>query len=280
MVAGRAAHSGSREESALEFYRVAESLAGTPRQTRDALWGQLAAASSLEMDEAHDLVDCSRRHISRSDQYELVRMADRKLGVDVRSGAIRQFGECSSCGRVGSDLEDPFARCSFRSRLRSRVRVDALRTTRPTNRHSSCTRMQPSFVSTRTALCTSGARLRHGRTGSLRRCPSGGGQRDSRGRRCNDEYGAPELLCSRVRISCSRDEPARPAPSRLRILGTLSQRARRSARIPRPRARHSGTPRRGPCAGDMQSQATKAVEVRVLVPAIEAICRSESGQPR
>ena len=117
MVAGRAAHSGSREESALEFYRVAESLAGTPRQARDALWGQLAAASTLEMSEAHELADMLEASMSRSDRYELVRMADRRLGLEMRSGTLDSLAAARLVEELVSDLEDPFVRCSFRSIL-------------------------------------------------------------------------------------------------------------------------------------------------------------------
>ena len=113
MVAGRAAHTGSREESALESYRVAASLAGTPRQTRDALWGQLAAASSLEMEDAHELVELLEASLSRSDRYELVRMADRKLGMDARFGVITSVANARRVAELVAYLEDPFARCSF-----------------------------------------------------------------------------------------------------------------------------------------------------------------------
>jgi len=115
MVAGRAAHSGSREESALEAYRVAASLSGNPRQLRDALWGQLAAASSLELDETHEIVELLETSMNRSDRYELVRMADRKLGIDARFGSLVSLPDARRVSEVVAYLEDPFARCSFRS---------------------------------------------------------------------------------------------------------------------------------------------------------------------
>ena len=81
MIAGRAAHTGSREESALEFYRIAEQFAQSARDKRDALWGQLMAASALEMDEAQDILDLLESTADQSDRYEIVRMADKKLGA-------------------------------------------------------------------------------------------------------------------------------------------------------------------------------------------------------
>ena len=92
MVAGRAAHSGSREESALEFYRLRRSLRIRLAGKRDALWGQLMAASALEIDEAHDLLDVLEATVDRSDRFELVRMADKKLGSGT---SIRRDSETS-----------------------------------------------------------------------------------------------------------------------------------------------------------------------------------------
>ncbi len=95
MVAGRAAHSGSREETALEFYRVAGDLADSERKRREALWGQLMAASALEMDEAHALLDLLEATAERSDRFELVRMADRNSGSiygSARSARSRMLG--------------------------------------------------------------------------------------------------------------------------------------------------------------------------------------------
>ena len=102
MVAGRAAHTGSREKSALDFYRAAEGFARDDRQSRNALWGQLMAASALELDEAQELLALLEATSSRSDQYELVRMADKKLGVDLRLGTMRAFPNA----RRVSDLWD------------------------------------------------------------------------------------------------------------------------------------------------------------------------------
>ena len=114
MVAGRAAHAGSREELALGFYRSAERAATAPSGVRDARWGQLMCASALELDEAHGLLELLESTVGQSDPYELVRMVDKKLGMDFRSGAIRHLGEARRVSELVSHLADPFVRCSFR----------------------------------------------------------------------------------------------------------------------------------------------------------------------
>jgi DNA-binding NarL/FixJ family response regulator len=114
MVAGRAAHTGSREESALEFYRAAEQFADSSRGRRDALWGQLMTASALELDETHDLLESLESNLDQSDRYELVRMTDKRLGAEVRLGAVRSLARGRRTVELVEQVGDPFARCSFR----------------------------------------------------------------------------------------------------------------------------------------------------------------------
>ena len=73
------------------------------------------AASALEIDEAHDLLDVLEATSDRSDRFELVRMADKKLGVGLRFGEIRSLAEARRVAELVTHVDDPFVRCSFRS---------------------------------------------------------------------------------------------------------------------------------------------------------------------
>ena len=118
MLAARAAHAGSREEAALSYYQRAEGATADPKSQRAALLGQLMCASALELESAHDML----RHLeasqaSVSDPLELVRMADKRLGLGFRFGFIRNLAEARSVAELVPQVGDPFARCSFRCAL-------------------------------------------------------------------------------------------------------------------------------------------------------------------
>ena len=72
------------------------------------------AASALELDETHTLLDVLEASLDRSDRYELVRMADKRLGAEVRLGAVRSLASARRVVELVDQVDDPFARCSFR----------------------------------------------------------------------------------------------------------------------------------------------------------------------
>ena len=119
MLAARAAHAGSREEAALRHYERAESVTTDSGSKRAAVLGQLMCASALELDSARALLEqleTSSRRLA-SDPLELVRMADKRLGLGFRFGFIRHLGEARLAAELVPHVGDPFARCSFRCAL-------------------------------------------------------------------------------------------------------------------------------------------------------------------
>ena len=84
------------------------------RNERDALWGQLMTSSALELEETHALLDVLEASLDRSDQYEFVRMADKRLAAEVRLGAVRSLSRARRVVELVDQVDDPFARCSFR----------------------------------------------------------------------------------------------------------------------------------------------------------------------
>jgi DNA-binding NarL/FixJ family response regulator len=115
MTAARAAHAGSHDEDALDLYRDALGLAGTPEQERDARWGELVCAAALERPEAHALLESLRASVNLSDPRDLVRLADRQLSVGFRFGFIRNLGDSRAAVELVDRVDDPFVRCSFRT---------------------------------------------------------------------------------------------------------------------------------------------------------------------
>jgi len=273
MVAGRAAHSGSREESALEFYRAAESLAGTPRQVREALWGQLAAASTLELSEAHELVDVLEASMDQSDRYELVRMADRRLGLEMRFGAIVTLADARHVEELVGGLEDPFVRCSFRSifahaLVLSASYEDAYDQALLMYEDASAFRLDPVLPYAHLSLANAQAGFARYSDAHL---AVDDAIRESR--RCNDEFGLLTAYMTRVRILVQQGRAgeacALEVPDTQRSLPTaraelLASRGLALATVGRLAEARS-------IAGSVLG-ATQSVEVRVLAPAIAAVC--------
>ena len=200
ITAGRAAHAGSREETALGFYRLAEGVADSPRSKRDALWGQLMCASALELVEAHDLLGLLESSSSQSDPFELVRMADKKLRMDFRFGAIRHLGNARRVAELVSHIADPFVRCSFRCAFSCALNLAALYDEAYEQAAlllgDACEfRVDPALPYAHSMLATSLAG--NGRHNDAHLALDDA-IRESR--RCNDKFGIQSVYASRIRI--------------------------------------------------------------------------------
>jgi DNA-binding CsgD family transcriptional regulator/tetratricopeptide (TPR) repeat protein len=273
MVAGRAAHTGSREESALEFYRVAETLADSPRNTRDALWGQLMSASALELDETHVLLDVLEASVDRSQRYELVRMADKRLGAEVRSGAVRSLVRARDVVELVDRVDDPFARCSFRCNFAYALNLSAFYEEAHTQasrayRDAVEFRVDPVLPYAHAMSATSLAGLR--RYGDAHHALDEAARES---KRCNDDYGLQNVFALRLRLLIQEgragEAGAIEPPDLSHALGSmrgevLASRGLALATLGRFEEARS--------IASKAAEATSSVETRVLVPAIEAIC--------
>lgn len=114
-LAGRAAHVGSREEEALDLFRRAGEVAPDPVRRRKAMWGQVMSAAALELPEAHDLLKDLENISLGHNPAELVRLVDRQLSLGYRFGFVRHLRDARRVAELVPLVEDPFARCSFRS---------------------------------------------------------------------------------------------------------------------------------------------------------------------
>jgi ATP/maltotriose-dependent transcriptional regulator MalT len=281
MVAGRAAHSGSREESALAFYRLAEEVADSPRSKHDALWGQLMCASALELNEAHELLALLETSASQSDPYELIRMADKKLGMDFRFGAIRHLGNARRVAELVPQVGDPFVRCSFRCAFSCALNLgalyeEALGQALDLLEDASEFRIDPALPYAHSMLAAALAGI--GRHADAHRALDDA-IRESR--RCNDEFGIQSIYASRIRIliqegraleACRIEPPDLEASLRSMRGEVLASRGLALASVGRPveaRALRAEA-----------VSATTGVEARVLSAAIEAICAVNGREAR
>jgi LuxR family maltose regulon positive regulatory protein len=125
LVAGQAAHIGTNEHLALEYFKRAESVAPTPDDAREALWGQLMCLSELEADEAADVLEELARSIPRDDARQLVREVGRRLGVEFRRGAFRSIRRAADVLQLLELVDDPVVRASFRSTYSTSLALSA-----------------------------------------------------------------------------------------------------------------------------------------------------------
>jgi DNA-binding NarL/FixJ family response regulator len=118
LVGGRAAHIGQREEDALALYQEAELAAVNEKQRRQAKWGRLAAAASLEQVVAGELLE-ELQVFPRGDfdPTEVLRTAEKRLALGLRFGSVRGLVEAKSVEELLPSVPDPFVRCSFRCML-------------------------------------------------------------------------------------------------------------------------------------------------------------------
>ena len=273
MVAGRAAHAGSREELALEFYRAAEVAASDPTGVRDALWGQLMCATSLELDEANGLLATLESAIGNSDPYELVRMVDKKLGMDFRFGAIRHLSDARRVSDLVSHVADPFVRCSFRCAFSCALNLSAHYEegrAEATLLLEDATefRIDPALPYAHLMLAAGLAGL-----GDFSGAHSALDVSVRESRRCHDDFGIQSAYASRVRVLLQEGrslEACRMEPPDLQVslyamkgevIGSRGLALASVGRLEDARALR-----------DQARGATRAVEARVLVAAIDAVC--------
>jgi ATP/maltotriose-dependent transcriptional regulator MalT len=113
-IAGRAAHLGGREEHAARYYKLAQAVATTPSEKRNAEWGELKSRIDLEGPEASALLDRMRSSalLTPTDQVEL---AARSLLLGARLGNLHSLEIARSVAQLVSLVPDPILRTSFRN---------------------------------------------------------------------------------------------------------------------------------------------------------------------
>jgi DNA-binding NarL/FixJ family response regulator len=125
VTAAAAAHVAAREEQALELFIEAQGVAETEPQHREALWGQVMCMAELELDEAGTTLDSLARDVPRDDPREIIREAGRRLGLELRFGALTSLQSAREKYQLLHHTRDALVRTSFRSVFATALNLSA-----------------------------------------------------------------------------------------------------------------------------------------------------------
>ncbi len=200
LAAARAAHVGSREEEALEYYQRARGAASSAGQQREARWGELMCTAALERPEAHKLLEELQRSVLVSDARDQIRLADKQLSVGFRFGFIRHLSDSRAVYELVEQVDDPFVKCSFLSMHGWALVLgahydEALHVARQLLAHATDFRVRPALPYGHTIHAVSLAGLGH-----HDRALEAVEQASREARRVNDVNGAQNAYAIRMRI--------------------------------------------------------------------------------
>jgi DNA-binding CsgD family transcriptional regulator len=126
MIAGRAAHVGSREAEALALFDRAEQSAQSDRERRHAKWGQLTAAIDLELERSRQLLEELKASADVGfDETEVLRQTDKQLLLGLRFGSVPSLVGAKKVAELLPSVPDPFLRCSFGSMFSCALNLSA-----------------------------------------------------------------------------------------------------------------------------------------------------------
>ncbi len=280
VVAARSAHAGSREEAALSYYREAEVAAENPHGVRESLWGQLMCAAALELDEAHELLERLESTAVNADPFDLVRMADKKLGMGFRFGTVKHLVAARRVAELVPHIADPFVRCSFRCAFSYALNLAAFYDegadqARLLLADASEFKVDPAlpYAHSMAAAALAGVRRYDEAHAELDKAVA-------ESRRCNDEFGEQSVYAWRVRLlsedgrasdACAIEPPSLEDSLRSMRGEVLVSRALALASLGRLVE-----------ARELSAEAvsvTSGVETRVLSAAIDAVCAVNGREP-
>ena len=280
LVAGRAAHAGSRESDALMNYQKALELGSNRSDELAALHGLVVVTAAMELDSSQGYLDRLDSLTERHDPQQVVRLADRQLSVGLRFGRIPHLAYARSISELLREVSDPLARCSFLS-MYSCVLVlgahyeEALEQAEALQRDAADYRLNlalPYAHATAGAACA-----------GLRRFDEAHRFLDQAlefSRACHDDYGLQNAYAIRVRVLLQEqriDEACALEPPELyeaipSMKGeVLASRALALASL--------GRRTEGSTAAREALGATQAVEAAVLARAALAVCSLRGREP-
>jgi len=115
MLAGRSAHTGSREREALLYYRRAGRHAKRPDDQWTAALGEVAAATDLELPRAFAILDELEASLPPGRTDLVVAVTNRRIAAASRFGLPPDFERARSGYQLIAQLDDPIARTSYRN---------------------------------------------------------------------------------------------------------------------------------------------------------------------
>lgn len=281
MLSARAAHAGSREEAALRFYERAEVAASDAVSQRAAQLGQLMCSSALELESAYDLLrQLEASQASTTDPLEVVRMADKRLGLGFRFGFIRDLGEARLAAELVPHVADPFARCSFRCALACALNLSSYYEEASTYAGAVLSeardlRIDPVLPYGHTMLAVAYAGLRH-----HERAHAELELAAAASRRCVDRFGEQMVYASRVRLLLQEGRAAEACALEPPELGDSLPAMRGEVLASRGLVLASlGRLAEARAIARETSALTRGIEATVLTSAIEAVCRINERSP-
>jgi LuxR family maltose regulon positive regulatory protein len=117
MVMATASHIAGDEAEAATLFAKAREVAPSERETRRAEWSRLMCLSELERDEAQTVLDALTASLPSHDPKEVLLESGRRLGVELKFGAIRSLARAKAAASLLPFVTDPVVRASFRSVL-------------------------------------------------------------------------------------------------------------------------------------------------------------------
>jgi DNA-binding NarL/FixJ family response regulator len=116
LVAGAAAHAGSRENDALRLFETAESIASDEVSSKEAKWGRLMSATALELPEAAEILEAlTKSESARLSPTEIVRGADKRVALGLRFGSVPDLTPSFQVAELLPEVANPVIRNSFRA---------------------------------------------------------------------------------------------------------------------------------------------------------------------
>jgi ATP/maltotriose-dependent transcriptional regulator MalT len=282
MLAARAAHAGSREEAALRYYERAEVAAPDPSSLRAAQLGELMCASALELESAFALLrQLEASQVTTSDPLELVRMADKRLGLGFRFGFIRNLAEARLVAELVPQVRDPFARCSFRCALSCALNLSSYY--REAATHASAVLAEASDLRISPVLPYGHTMLASALAGQ-RNYASAHRELDlatEESRRCIDLFAEQMIYASRVRVLLQEGRAAEACAIEPPELGHSLPAMRGEVLASRGLVLASlGRCEEARSLGSEASTVTQGIEATVLASAVETVCRINERDSR
>ena len=114
MIAGRAAHLASREEHALDLFERAEAAATSEAEARDARWGYLMCLIDLELPGAAATLSTLSENVGFNDTRGMVQAAANKLYLQMRLGSL-DLDDADVASQILATVNDPLVKSSFLS---------------------------------------------------------------------------------------------------------------------------------------------------------------------
>jgi DNA-binding CsgD family transcriptional regulator len=283
-VAAEAAHLAGDEREALELFEEAAERAPTADLARRAAWNRLMCLTELESEQAFSALQALSLGVQADDAHELVLEAGRRLGVELKFGSLKSLNRARIAAQLVPHVPDVLVRISFRSVLASALNTsseyrEALRVARDMTNDAEEHRLEFALPYAHTASAAAHTGLREF-AAAQRSIDLAASQATA----ISNDHAFLNAEAQRVRILCQMGQAVEAC--RMQLPTEPAQHAALHAELQTSRALALV------CVGRLEEAintldpirgSSRCIEVRVLIPAIEAaveLKRRQSGGRR